>query len=78
MNERHARLGLRELHLHLEEPDLVHAHIEGPGHHRLQSLREGHRGGVHAGAVVGHGVRGGLEQHAAACPVLVERDEREQ
>eukprot|EP00961_Rhodomonas_salina_P100950 1358527-Rhodomonas_salina.5 len=79
LNERHAGLGLRQLHLHLEEPNLVRGYVEGPGHHRLRSRGEVHRGGAHAGAVVGHGVRGRLEQHAAAAsvPVLVERDERE-
>eukprot|EP00961_Rhodomonas_salina_P183470 2476398-Rhodomonas_salina.1 len=77
-SRRHARLGRRELHLQVEERHAVLRDVEGLGHHGLGGHIEGNRRRVDARGVLLERVSGSLEQHPAAGPVLVERDEREE
>eukprot|EP00961_Rhodomonas_salina_P241672 3264773-Rhodomonas_salina.1 len=74
----HAGLLGGELELHVEAGRAVHGDIERLRHHRGGRHVEGDRGSVHAGVVVGQVARRGLQEHAAAGPVLIHRDEREE
>mmetsp|Transcript_15420 Transcript_15420/g.36612 ORF Transcript_15420/g.36612 Transcript_15420/m.36612 type:complete len:492 (+) Transcript_15420:26-1501(+) len=78
LDHRQARLRRRQLQLHRERRHLLLRHLERRRQHRLGRHRDLQLRPACPGPRVRRRVRVGLEEHAAAGPVLVEGDEGEE